>query len=84
MSRLYRFDRRNPVPRAVCDQCGFIVRHTDLRMQMDYRGGDAPVPQGILVCPKCYDKPQAQNARPIIKQDPYPQENPRPAVPATP
>jgi hypothetical protein len=78
MTRLYRFNKMNPVARAVCDRCGFIVAHNTLREQMDFRGGDAPVPTGILVCPKCEDKPQPFYARPLVKNDPVPVENPRP------
>jgi hypothetical protein len=81
VSRFYRFSRSNPDPRAICDRCGFEVNHSSLSEQVEYRGGEAPVGIGILVCPACYDKPQPYFARPRVKNDPTPVTNPRPPIP---
>lgn len=81
MRRRYRFSRSNPEPRAVCDRCGFEVAHSELREQKEYRGGDAPVGTGVLVCGGCYDQPQPFFARPLVKNDPVPVRNPRPIPP---
>lgn len=79
--RRYVFNRRNPQPRAICDQCSFEVERGELREQMEFRGGDAPVGTGVLVCSDCYDVPQPYYARPLIKGDPTPVRNPRPPAP---
>lgn len=75
--RKYKFSGTNTPPRAICDQCGLLTYHTDLVEQRDYRGGDAPVGIGILVCPECNDVPQPFYARPLVKSDPTPVRNPR-------
>jgi hypothetical protein len=79
--RRYRFDRTDPKPRAICDRCGFEVARPELREQKEFRGGDAPVGIGILVCGACYDQPQPFFARPLIKRDPTPVRDPRPIPP---
>jgi hypothetical protein len=79
--RRYKFSGTGTPPRAICDRCGLLTYHTDLVEQADFRGGDAPVGTGILVCKECNDVPQPYYARPIIKQDPYPVRNPRPPFP---
>jgi len=76
--RRYTFNRRNPQPRAICDRCGFEVERPELREQLEFRGGDAPVGIGVLVCSDCYDAPQPFYARPLVKNDPTPVRNPRP------
>ena len=80
-----RRTRRYPTTRwddpkafALCDGCKFITYHDDLQEQMEYRGGTSPVGTGWLVCPTCYDTPNAQLAPPILKPDPVPVRNPRP------
>lgn len=80
-----RGPRRHPVTRwldpkafALCDGCKFLTYRDDLREQMDYRGGTSPVGLGWLVCPTCYDTPNAQLAPPILKPDPVPVYKPRP------
>lgn len=60
-----------------CDRCGFIYLHRQLRFQFDYRGPRLANLR-ILVCEKCYDKPQAQLKPLLITQDPIPVLNARP------
>lgn len=78
----YKFSWNDHKSRAICDRCGFTVAHRDLREQLEFRGGDAPVGTGILVCGSCYDEPQPFFARPLIGRDPTPVKNPRPVPPA--
>lgn len=71
-------DVKRPRAYALCDGCKFLTYHDELREQMDYRGGTSPVPTGFLVCPQCYDTPNAQFSPPILKPDPVPTYRPRP------
>lgn len=72
-----KLDRRNPRGLGVCDYSGFIVRHADLRRQMEYRGRGL-VWTGFWVHYKFLDLPNPQNLTPIITMDPVPLKNPRP------
>ncbi len=70
----------NPqAPRAlgVCDRCGFIWNHYQLRWQHDWQG---PRLQNlrILVCPDCIDTPQQNGQTIILPPDPIPIQNARP------
>ena len=78
MRRKFKFDRHDPQPRAVCDRCGLQVSRQTLRKQTDFRGGDAPVDTGLLVCVACFDEPQPYYARAKVGRDPEPVKNPRP------
>jgi hypothetical protein len=71
-------DWNNPRAYALCDGCKMLTYRDSLQMQKDYRGGLAPVETGFLVCPKCYDQPQAQFSPPMLKPDPVPTFMPRP------
>ena len=75
-------DPDNPEALGICDRCGFNFNHTDLRKQMDWRG-DNYIWGGLLVCERCYDKPQEQNRPPLVKDDPRPIKNPRLPTPYT-
>lgn len=69
---------RQPRAYALCDRCKHLTYRDELREQMEYRGGTSPVPTGLLVCPECYDTPNAQFAPPLLKPDPVPVYMPRP------
>lgn len=71
-------DWNNPRAFALCDGCKMLTYRDALQMQMDYRGGMSPVPTGFLVCPKCYDTPNAQFMLQVFKPDPVPTYLPRP------
>lgn len=66
-------------PRAIarCDYSGFMVRHSDLARQMQYRGTGL-VWTGFLVHKKFLDVPNQQDLTPLIKLDPVPIPNARP------
>lgn len=72
------FEANNPRAIAICDGCGFLIQHTELREKRDYRGGSAPVGLGIYVCASCDDVPQPYYRRLLLKPDPIPVQNPRP------
>lgn len=73
-----RTDWNNPRAFALCDGCKMLTFRDELTMQMDYRGGMSPVATGFLVCPKCYDTPNAQFQLQVFKPDPVPVYMPRP------
>lgn len=71
-------DARDPRALGVCDRCGALYNHHQLRWQYDWRG---PKLQNlrILVCHSCQDKPQENGQRTIIlPADPVPIMNARP------
>lgn len=71
-------DARDPRALGVCDRCGTLYNHHQLRWQHDWRG---PRMQNlrILVCQSCYDAPQQSGQRTIIlSADPVPIMNARP------
>ena len=67
-------------PRAwgTCGRCGFVWNLHKLQWQYDYRGSPTPVNTFVLVCDKCLDEPQPQNAPYILGPDPEPIFNARP------
>jgi hypothetical protein len=72
------FDAKSPRGLAICDGCGFMVQHTQLREKKDYRGGSVPVGLSLQVCASCDDVPQPYYRRLLLKPDPVPLKNPRP------
>ncbi len=79
----YRFHGRahvNPSsPRAwaICDDCGFLYDHSELRWKVQWAG---PQLQNLrmLVCRDCWDVPQQQLRPRILPPDPMPILNARP------
>jgi hypothetical protein len=61
---------------AICDRCGFVWNHRDLKDQVEWRGPSL-MSIRILVCPPCYDKPQENVRSVILPADPVPITNPR-------
>jgi len=70
-------DPDNPQMWGTCDRCGRVHNTVNLTWQYDYRGTQLENLR-ILVCPKCYDKPQPQLAPYILPPDPPPIFNARP------
>lgn len=73
-----KFDAKSPQGLAICDGCGFMVQHAELREKKDYRGGTVPVGLSLYVCGSCDDVPQPYYKRLLLKPDPVPLRNPRP------
>ena len=71
-----KMNMRDPKGIARCDYSGLMVRHADLKKQMQYRGTGL-VWTGLMVAPQFEDTPNAQDLIPLIKLDPVPLKNPR-------
>ena len=72
------FNAKSPQGLAICDGCGFMVQHSELRQKQDYRGGSVPVGLSLRVCASCDDVPQPYFSRLLLRADPIPLQNPRP------
>lgn len=70
-------DARAPRALGVCQRCGFLYNHDQLRWQYQY-GGLRLINLRILVCETCYDEPQVQLRTIILPADPVPIEFPVP------
>lgn len=73
----YRADARDPQAAAICDGCGFIVNHPELREKVEYRGGSVPVGTGVWVCASCDDVPNPYFSKLVLAPDPVPVSEPR-------
>lgn len=71
-----RISARNPQAAAVCDRCGVIHNHVDLRFQFDF-AGTGIINKRLLVCKTCNDEPQNQLRAIVLPADPIPVVNPR-------
>jgi hypothetical protein len=71
-----RVSATNPQAAAICDRCGFVYNHVDLRFQFDWRGTSLQNIK-LLVCDPCYDDPQEQLRAIVVPADPVPIQNPR-------
>jgi hypothetical protein len=58
-------------PKAVCDRCGFIFRHAELRKEWT----------SLLVCSECHDPRPPELDPPRIWPEGLPIKNPRPEQP---
>jgi hypothetical protein len=67
---------RNPEAFAICDNCGFLYQHSELRWQLQWAGNKL-VNLRQLVCRRCNDIPQTQLRAIVIPADPMPVMNPR-------
>lgn len=72
-----KVDPTNPRAWGICDRCGLLYNHKDLRWQFDYRGIKLANLR-TLVCEECLDEPQPQLKPRIIGPDPLPILNARP------
>ena len=67
---------RSPDPFAICDDCGFLFNHSELRWQMEW-GGNKLINKKQLVCRRCNDIPNTQLRAIVLPADPMPIMNPR-------
>jgi len=72
-----RISPSSPQAAGVCDRCGAVVNHVDLRQQTQYAGAGL-ITFNLLVCDRCLDVPQPQLKSIAIPADPLPVINPRP------
>lgn len=72
-----RVSATNPQAAAICDRCGFVFNHVDLKFQFDYAGAGL-YNKRILVCDRCDDDAQPQMKAIVLPPDPVPVLNPRP------
>ena len=71
-----KVNSRNPEAFAICDGCGFLYNHSELRWQFQW-GGNKLVNLRQLVCRRCNDLPQTQLRAIVLPADPMPVMNPR-------
>jgi hypothetical protein len=71
-----RISAKNPQAAAVCDRCGIIYNHVNLRFQFDF-AGTGIINKRLLVCETCNDEPQNQLRAIVLPADPIPVVNPR-------
>lgn len=71
-----RVSSANPQAFAICDNCGFLFNHANLRWQMDWAGNKL-INKRQLVCMRCNDQPQTQLRAIVLPADPKPIMNPR-------
>jgi hypothetical protein len=67
---------RNPEAFAICDSCGFLYNHSELRWQYQWSGNKL-VNLRQLNCRRCNDIPQTQLRAIVLPADPMPVLNPR-------
>jgi hypothetical protein len=72
-----RVSPSSPRAAGVCDRCGFVYNHHQLKWQFDWAGASL-INKRLLVCNRCYDEPQQQLRAIVIPADPMPIVNPRP------
>lgn len=72
-----RLNARAPSAAGICDRCGLLYTHRDLRWQYDWAGARLQNLK-ILVCQHCLDDPQEQLRAKILSPDPLPIYNARP------
>jgi hypothetical protein len=71
-----KVNSRNPEAFAICDNCGFLYNHSELRWQYQWAGNKL-INFRQLVCRRCNDIPQTQLRAIVIPADPVPIMNPR-------
>lgn len=67
---------RSPDPFSICDNCGFLYNHSELRWQMEWAGNKL-INTKQLVCRRCNDIPNTQLRAIVVPADPMPVLNPR-------
>lgn len=72
-----RVNERHPEAFAICDRCGFLWNHEELRFQYEWRGNMLSNTY-VLVCKDCYDVPFELNRPKYLPPDPVPIKNARP------
>lgn len=66
----------SPAAFAICDRCGFMYNHRDLRWDQQYHGKYLQK-TGFLVCDSCFDVPNPTLRPIVLPADPVPVLNPR-------
>jgi len=66
----------NPRAFGICDRCGFLYNHVNLKWQYDWAGASL-INKRILVCDQCLDVPQEQLRAIVVPADPMPIINAR-------
>lgn len=74
----FQVDPDDPRAEGICDRCGFRWNLYRLTWQYDYQGTSQLQNTRLLVCDRCYDKPQPQLSPYILPPDPPPIYNARP------
>jgi len=69
-------DPRSPSAFAICDRCGFLYNHRDLKWEVQWRGRQIER-TGYLVCDTCWDTPNPTLRPIVLPPDPVPILNPR-------
>jgi hypothetical protein len=72
-----KLDPQHPAAFAICDRCGFLYNHRDLRWDAQWHGTEVRR-TGHLVCPSCWDMPNPTLKARALPPDPVPILNPRP------
>jgi hypothetical protein len=74
-----KVDPQHPAAFAICDRCGFLINHRDLKADTQYMGREI-LPTGYLVCESCNDIPNPTLRPAKLPADPVPIRNPRAEV----
>ena len=69
-------DPQHPSAFAICDICGFMYNHRDLRAAVQWQGNQVRK-TGHSVCPTCWDAPNPVLRATVLPADPVPVLNPR-------
>lgn len=69
-------DPQRPAAFAICDCCGFLYNHRDLRWAQQWRGNKLEK-TGYQHCPTCWDEPNPTLRPIVLPPDPVPVLNPR-------
>jgi len=78
-----QLDPQHPRAFGICDTCGFMYNHSDLKWGVQWHGRELRR-TGFLQCPTCWDKPNP-SLRALtsgLPADPVPLLNPRAETPA--
>ena len=71
-----QLDPQRPQAFAICDTCGFLYNHRDLRWGVEWQGNQVRK-TGFLVCPTCWDQPNPVLRAKVLPADPVPVLNAR-------
>jgi hypothetical protein len=71
-----KVDPQRPSAFAICDRCGFLLNHRDLKWDTQFHGKEIR-PTGYLVCTSCNDVPNPTLRPIVLPPDPTPILNPR-------
>jgi hypothetical protein len=71
-----KLDPQRPAAFAICDRCGFLYNHRDLKWDVQM-AGTMTRRTGWLVCPTCWDMPNPTLQAKKLPPDPVPILNAR-------